>query len=237
MIQVDSRTGSKELLDYFPVGTAELAQLDAADFSFLGTCAGEPVLVGVERMTLRDFVNKVWSGRLYNVQVPKLIASYNYVYVVIEGSYQSSRGYVSTHGKRLKGGNSKEIKYQQLQCMLYTLVHTTPVRLLQTDNERDTVCVLLSLEYWWKDSALHTSNKKIYAPQPVTGGRQLYATRLIHQVARQLPGIGDSKVVEVATHFKSVSAMINATAKEWQELDGVGKVTAERIVKAIKEKV
>jgi len=235
MVQVDSRVGSRELYDYFPSNTAELTQLDAGDFSFLGYVGDEPVLIGVERMTLRDFVNKVWSGRLYGHQIPKMLASYAHSYAIIEGTYRHSRGYVSVSGKRLKGGSEKDVTYQQLECMLLTLIHTTPIRLLQTNDEQDTVCTILALEYWWRDASLHTSHRKIYAPPPVVGGRQFYAAKLIHQIARQLPGIGDSKILQAASHFGSVKKMINATKDEWYEIEGVGKTTAARIVKAVEE--
>ena len=191
-------------------------------------------------MTQRDFVNKVWSGRFYDAQLPKLITAYNIIYILLEGVYRYDNGYVRLNsGKRLLGGQCKEVTYQQFQSMIWTLSFTVPAaRILWTDDQRDTVCTLLALEHWWRqDSNSHTSHLKIYAPPPTLNGRQVHVTKLVHQVARQLPGVGDGKCFKVAEHFKSTKRMINATAADWRQLEGVGRVTADRIVKQIEEEL
>jgi ERCC4-type nuclease len=53
-------------------------------------------------------------------------------------------------------------------------------------------------------------------------------------MASQLPGI-DRRAEKVAEHFGSVRAMVEAGEKEWQAIEGIGKVTARAVVRAIRE--
>ena len=54
------------------------------------------------------------------------------------------------------------------------------------------------------------------------------------RMASQLPGI-DSRAEKVAEHFGSVRAMVEAGEKEWATIDGIGKITARAVVRAIRE--
>lgn len=54
------------------------------------------------------------------------------------------------------------------------------------------------------------------------------------RMAAQLPGV-DRRAQAVAGHFRTVRDMANATEKEWEEVPGIGKKTAEAAVRAITE--
>jgi ERCC4-type nuclease len=54
------------------------------------------------------------------------------------------------------------------------------------------------------------------------------------KVAAQLPLVGWKKAGYVAKRFKSVQAMMEASEKEWREVEGIGKVLAKRIYEGLR---
>ncbi|MBV9084020.1 MAG: hypothetical protein JOZ62_15190, partial [Acidobacteriaceae bacterium] len=85
----------------------------------------------------------------------------------------------------------------------------------------------------------HRSHDTIYAPGPDTlraPGKAPIFTRapgLVAKLAAQLPGI-DRKAYDVERHFKTVSAMMSASEKDWQEIPGIGKQTAKQVVEILR---
>ena len=90
MILLDDRTGSGELLPLFRPYDApvELARLDFGDACWLGNGATGPELVGVERKTIHDLVSSMRSKRLSGYQLPGLLRTYDWVYLLVEGVWR-----------------------------------------------------------------------------------------------------------------------------------------------------
>ena len=75
----------------------------------------------------------------------------------------------------------------------------------------------------------HHSLKKFHSPDVTL----LTTPSLLRTVAKELPGIGWERSLAIEQSFPTVREMINATEKDWQEVDGIGKVLAKRITEAL----
>ena len=91
MILIDNRTGSKELFPLFPKGSAKLCHLPFGDFSFVGNGPDEmPLNIGIERKQIREVAGEMSAGRLVGHQVPGLLATYQVVYLIVEGRWRGN---------------------------------------------------------------------------------------------------------------------------------------------------
>lgn len=75
----------------------------------------------------------------------------------------------------------------------------------------------------------HNSLHKIYE-QPNRDGVLLMRPGLVRRIAKELSGVGWERSKAVAEKFRSVRELVDASPKDWQEIDGIGKKTAERVV-------
>lgn len=247
MILVDFRTGSRELLSLIRgFGCdAELTELDAADFAFTGN--GDPEVcaspfIGIERKVLdSDLIQSMRSRRLAGSQVVKMGRMFDECYLVVEGLWKRNRetGYIDVPAGRGKPwrpvrGN---IKYSEVGRFLCSLEIQGGIHIWRTADEEETAAAIADRYLWWqKPWAEHSTMSTIYAPEGERRRGHKPSMRrestLAEKVASQLPGV-DSKAVQVAAHFGSVAAMMQATEKEWIQVEGIGKVGARKIVEAI----
>ena len=105
MILIDNRTGSKELFPLFPKGSAKLCHLPFGDFSFVGNGPDEmPLNIGIERKQIREVAGEMSAGRLVGHQVPGLLATYQVVYLIVEGRW---RGIPRRAYSKPRGGSGR----------------------------------------------------------------------------------------------------------------------------------
>jgi len=230
MITLDDRTGSVDLLPYFPSGTARLGRLGFGDASFVGKGKDDiPVMVGVERKTLSDLVGSLESGRFSGHQLPGLLASYNTVYLVIEGIGRVSRELVEV---RQKGEwRSLGVSELALDNFLNTLEVMAGVIIRQTNTPQRTAYLIRHLYQWWdKGWDSHKSHLVFYDPRPTL---TITKPGLVRRIAKELPGIGWTRSGPVSKHFGSVREMVLADHQQWEEIEGIGKGLAGRVVEAI----
>src|SRR5271169_4444109 len=90
MILLDDRVGSHELLPYFsPYGVqVESTRLDYGDACWVGKGPDGDCMVGVERKTIGDFISSMRGKRLAGHQLPGLMSSYEFTYLIVEGIYR-----------------------------------------------------------------------------------------------------------------------------------------------------
>jgi ERCC4-type nuclease len=242
-ILLDYRIGSKELLPHFkpydvPV---ELSTLDFGDLAFWGNGHDGPVLVGIELKNISDLVSSMRSNRLSGHQLPGLMNMYGFVIVIVQGIWQCGKnGEVETigHGGKwwpLRIG-SRPVLYREVDHYLATLEHRCGIVVKYTSNAGQTAAFVISRYHWWndKDWHKHDSHEAIYNgyQDRVTSRRGSFVRRTVgpvEQVASTLPGI-DRKAYEFGKRFKCVRDLVNATEKELEQVDGVGKKGAKRIV-------
>lgn len=247
MLLVESSVGSRELLDRIrALGVpAELAPGIDSDFQWIGNGEDGPVLVGVERKTIQDFLNSMRERRLEGVQLPKMVNCYDRIYLIIEGTYR--KGLDGWLEIPVKGGEWRPAKgnhrYSESDTFLCRLEEMWGVRAWRTFDERETAAVLANRYMWWQEEWLdHRPLRTVYAPEPERKNERRHkplgfqeAPSLAEKWAAQLPGV-DGRAVEIAARFKSARHMAMADEAEWLQLTKglrTGKKSVETIVREI----
>lgn len=268
MIYIDDRIGSGELAPLFEHGLqTQVTRLQYGDAYFLGKGPnGVPVPVGIERKKIKDLVNSMTTNRLAGYQIPGLLNSYQYIYLIVEGSWRrnpdngdlevrNGRGwYPLKMGKRVFQVRDV-IKFINTLTVNCNLTNRTFIY-LTTFNDLETVNVITDLYKWWtcKDFEDHRSHLGYFRPRNSTNGPGSDLTYnpfsdLIEQTSKSLPvkraaesigyglNVGSKKALEVAKRFHSIMQMCLATEADWLEIKGIGKVLAKRMYEEIHKEV
>lgn len=86
----------------------------------------------------------------------------------------------------------------------------------------------------WFSRAEHHSHKVMHGTKELFADQALLVKpTLARRVAAQLPGIGEKRSAEVAREFHTLEQMVNASAKDWLRVEGVGKGIATKVYQAI----
>ena len=251
MLLLDPRIGSGDLepaLRNLGV-SVEVTHLDYADCSFVGF-TDRPVTIGVELKKLADILQCIETGRWAGGQLPGLIATYDYIYLVIEGIWRAGTdGILETmlYGNwRPIAFNRRKWMYRDFVKFLLTQATCGGVTVWQTGTRDETARFIAGLYDWWQAGTdAHTSHLafdrtvqvNLRAHAAKTGGVNLLGERmqvsLLRRIAAELPGVGVERSAAVAEHFPSIQTMVLADSKEWQRIPGIGKTIAQRIVKEL----
>ncbi len=235
---VDKRAGSVDLypqLQMAGVRPLELGTLGYGDVQIEGRGPeGCPVLVGVEYKKLGDICQSIDNGRLVGHQLPGMLECYQDVWVLIEGIYRIGRSgdilvQQGPHWRSLRSGTGT-FTALALSSFLLTLQIKLGVKVWHTGTSTQTVQWLSALNHWWtsKDYEDHRAH---LAFDNSTALSLISRPSLVRRVAKELPGIGWDRSGAVARHFPSVVDMVNAPQSEWKQIAGIGKVTAEKVVR------
>lgn len=236
MVLIDSRTGSKELLPLFPKGSAKLATLAFGDFSFIGNGpGGMPYNIGIERKQVREIAGTMMDGRLVGHQLPGLLASYQVVYLVVEGRWRGGPSGLLEQKRgrewRMVEVGTRHFMATDLIKFLNTLVIMAGVKVIKTEDQAGTVREVMGLESWWRKKWEDHSSHFALPPQEVV---PFSKASLQQSIAACLPGVGWKRSLAADLHFQSIEEMMGASVGEWMEVEGVGKDTASKIVSAMK---
>ncbi len=241
-ITIDNRAGSKELFPLFPKGMAKLGYLQFADLAFLGRGPDEkPVAIGIERKKILDLINSMTSGRLSGYQIPGLINSYDFVYLMVEGLWRPNpeNGILERNTGK---GRWVTISLGQRTFMareIYNYIHTLAlfrgILLWFTHTPKETVLLTRALFHWWNDKpfSAHGAHLKLYDPfcNLSVGKRSI-----VQRMAMEIPGIGAERARMASKRFQTVVEMVLASKEEWEVVEGIGKVLSEKIVKYLQER-
>jgi len=174
------------------------------------------------------------------VQLNGLLASYDVVYLVLEGIWKSDQS-----GRILvpRGGSwhpfhlgRRQFTTRELDGFLNSLSLQAGFLIRETHTLHHTAMLIYNLYRWWQKSD-HTSLLAMHKhrfPDDSSGGVILQPPSLVRRIAAELPGIGWKRSLDAAKHFGSVEQMINADVDEWIKIPGVGKLTARKVVNDIK---
>ena len=243
MIFIDDRVGSVELhptfLTHRTRPTCTLTRLIAGDMCFSGNGANGTCMVGIERKRLKDMLNSIRSGRFSGEQLPKLVDQYEYSYLILEGIWRSN--WESGVLEEIYGSGWSPVRLNktgtpfvalELQSFLNTIATQTPVHVLHSSSERDTVDQVIGLErYYTKPWDKHHGHLALHTPPTHV---LLGKAGTVRRVAAALDGLGWEKSATVAGYFKTVEEMVQADVKEWMKLPGFGKVLANRVWKELR---
>lgn len=242
-VLIDDRAGSADLVKYPPLDKlGVLTRLDSADIAFSGNGPDGAVLVGVEVKSVWDLLSSSNTGRLQGTQIPAMLKEYDVSWLLSHGVYRASaRDYgllVQRRGrwKQFSIG-SRPVPYGYLESLLIDVV-LTGVKVKHVLDIREAATWIGVLYRWWskpwgKHKGMRTfdRSREVSLMPGVDGGMLVRA-----RVAAQLPGLGFERAVAAARYFPSIADMMNATAKEWAEVPGIGKVIADAAVVAIRTK-
>jgi ERCC4-type nuclease len=241
VILLDDRAGSGDLAPVLrQVGAqVEVVRLEFGDAALIGRGENEePVRVGVEIKKVPDLLSSMTSGRLSGHQLPGLLASYEWVWVLVEGVVrpEPQTGVL----QEAHGGGWRDVQqgprsfmYRDVEHYLHSLVVRGGVHVAWTAGRHETARWLAALDSWWlKSWDEHKGHLAIHR-KAGTRPRELVPPSLLRRVAAELPGIGWERSARVAGHFTSVREMVEASEEQWQQIDGVGKKLAASIRRAL----
>ncbi len=225
-------------------------ELVAGDVCFSGEGPKGPCLIGIERKRTRDILTSIRSERFSGEQLPKLLDHYDFTYLIIEarirtnwstGVLEEKRG---PHWSPVQLGTESMFVGLELESFLASIALRTPVRVIRTQDEHDTVEACMTLAHSFaKPWDKHRAHVGIYTPDPaqlVT----LSKASTVRRVANQLHGVGWERSGAADTAFQRVCcidcpetdphSMCGASIKVWQSLDGFGAVMATRAYRELR---
>ncbi len=211
---IDSRENKELVKELIKEGIeVEIKQLEVADFIVQTKDLEDNIqTVGIERKTTGDFLNSIIDKRLIN-QIILLKENFDIPLVIIEGE-ENMYALRDFHPNAIRG-------------MLCTITIDFQIPILYTKNIRDTIkyISLIAKRLEKPRKQLNLTAKK----RPLTiKEQQLYFVEC-------LPGIGQKIAKSLLVKFKSIKNLINASEKELQEVDKIGKIKASELKKIIEE--
>lgn len=239
MILVDDRIGSADLMGHLRHWhlPCEMTRLEYGDAAFVGNGPNGPIPIGVEIKTVHDALACMSDGRFSGRQLPGLVATYERVWLFVEGWYKPdfSTGLLlraGEHRRELSLGH-RRFMYRDLDNWLTTMEVFGNLRVRRTGDRVETARGLADLYGWWtaKAFAEHKSHLAVHEERPDVA--LFVRPTTARMIAMQLPGVGFSKSQAVVAKFGTVERMVHATIKEWAEVDGIGGTMADRIYRAL----
>jgi len=229
-------------------GLAQSSWSDLADLSFWSGDWAYGILVEVKKP--QDLVESVeHSGRLIEqIRRAKLDPMAWVYYLVLERGKYCGPDADGDYAERTRGGFTKvavpgtghdgkpprAVSYRRCMNFLNSLDVLEGVRLRLTASEAETVALVVSLYHWWqKPLEAHTSTTadRLYAPVWLGPSAQV---SLLREWAKDLDGIGVKRSKDVEGHFTSALEMAEADVAEWVRVPGIGKATAEKVWRQIR---
>lgn len=246
---IDRRTGSEHLLPLLPAGLAALCTLPYGDACWYGLGpGGAQVGVGVELKRVNDLLGCLHDGRFVGHQLPGMLLAYQYTYLMVEGiTRPGADGNLEVFKpyRNDKGGEwytvrigTRTCEYDKWEAHLETLRRKTPLRVIHSTGPAHTARELVSLYKWWAHGGgwdSHQSHTGVHIPPDphVRLLTQPLYRRTVLKVAQQLPGVREVIADRVQARFMTVREMVEAGAKDWESVDGIGAGKALQIMGAI----
>lgn len=252
MISLDPRAGSGPLLA--PLRALSLPvksrRLEYGDLAFRGQGPKGITRIGIEYKKLGDLLACIVDKRLVSHQMPGLLRSYSYVYLLVEGVVRPSPDsslecllvrHSDRTGRDVAFFNTvySALTYSAMQRYLFTLENLAGVRVRFTSTQADTLGYLSALYHWWqKPWGKHHAHLALPAREdsnPRRAEAMFRRPSVLRRIASCLPGVGWTRSRAIANRFRSVSGMVDASEKDWLGIEGVGPRTAAAIHKALRE--
>ena len=191
---------------------AEIKQLAIADFVIqTKTLDNKIQTIGIERKTKNDFLNSIIDRRLLN-QLIILKENFDIPLIILEGDeniYQMR----DFHPNSIRG-------------MLATIAVDFQIPIIPTLNHRDTASFLSILAKRLEKQRKPISLLKKRKPLTIREQQEY--------LIESFPSIGPNTAKRLLNHFKSVKSIMNASEKEMQGVENIGKNKAGKIKKIIK---
>ena len=210
------------------------------DVMFMGDGPdGRPIPVGIEHKTLADVLKCISDSRFAGVQLPGLVSTYEYVYLVVQGLYRPCHKTGSLLVPRRKRGKLiwepvqlgyRAYTWTDLESWLTTMEVKAGVMVKRANNRTDSALIIQSLYRWWTAKGWDRHMAHLQFHQPEVDQLILHTPSILRRMAAQLPGIGWTKSAAVEKKFKSVAGMVMSNPRDWETIPGIGKKIAVNAV-------
>jgi len=190
-----------------PSGIPDLLTQSGVEVNFIQLKVGDYVIndeIVVERKSAEDFIQSLVSGRLF-IQCANLSRSCLRPLLLFEGNpFQTAH----------------KIDKQAIKGALLSIVIAWQVPVIYSKNIEDSAAMLLMLtkQTLQQSYLVRFSN---YKPKRIKNHRLKFL--------QGLPKTGTVTASRLLDHFGSIENVINADVKALQEVNGIGKVVAEKI--------
>ena len=240
-LYVDHRVGSIELAKHIGI-PLQVTTLQYGDFAFMGFGEDEQVWnFGIERKTLGDLVSSMESGRFSGHQLLGLTRQYNVVYLLVEGTFKIVDGdlftYKGTQGSRggklvpLGGPNRvQRFKYSQIAGFINTLQVAVGIKYWFTETPKESGAWIRDCYFHWQKKWSEHRSHLDFHKSPLrtgTGLMELEPPSLAQRLFKELKGIGWDRADKLAQAFTTPEAMLFASVKDFQGIEGIGKGLAQ----------
>ena len=242
---IDPRAGSNKLIDKFP-GECEAVTLEFGDIMFSGNGPDGDWLIGIEYKSLEDIVGCIKSGRFTGTQLPGMMTVYDICFLLVEGIPRPDRQsgqLVRYRGKAIYGLG---LPFQAFDNFLtsvnvFSSLAGKPCIVKMASTEYDTVKMirdiyLLFQKPWDEHKAMSrpdlTKIQRVsydLAVAKIEPSDPEYPRYLLRKQLFQVQGIGWDLAGTMAEHFGTMELALQASQKDWESLERVGKGLAKRI--------
>lgn len=250
LLYIDGREGSKQFATKFNQEEVVVTHLDYADIMFTGNGPDGDWVIGIEYKKLDDVVQCIKSGRFTGTQLPGMMRTYDICFLLVEGIPKADdQGQLISY----KGRNvtyRMGLPYQAYDnflssVSLFSSLAGKPCIVKTVANERESVRVITDLyklfEKKWDE---HVSMSKpdqtkmqrvtydlsVVQIQPVDPEYPQYVLR---KALFQIDRVGWDVAGTLSEKFGTIEKALAVSQKEWQAIDGVGTVMADRIYRAL----
>lgn len=222
---------------------AELSDLPFGDVAFEGRGPDGPVMVGIERKTLRDMLHCIDDARLAGHQLIGMRHIYDVRVVMLEGMWKphDPQGWLMEgfHGGSSWGHfgvnprgptSQKRVLYSKLYRYLISLSLSGVIVTLS----RDLFQTCFDVGEWWgyfqKPWDRHTALQEIQKVNIPTLNFKPSLTRLW---ANDIDEVGLKLSALAERHFRTPIKLATSEEQDWLRIPGIGVTTAQKIMRQI----
>lgn len=161
----------------------------------------------IERKTAMDFAQSIIDGRLFK-QAAMMRKLFERPLMIVEGGIGTLPDTINIHSNAVKGALISLALAWQITVLFCKDTHETASLLWLIGTQETKSAVELSYRPGRRPKHLHK--------------RQLY-------ILQGLPGVGPKAAIRLLDHFKSVEAVMTASAEKLMGIPGLGRKKAKKI--------
>ncbi len=195
-------------------GVPSLLRSMGIDVKYRTLAVGDYVVTSgyvIERKTVRDFVNSLFTGRLFD-QAKRITDSYGECIIVVEGNMKEALDQLS--------------KPRSVWGALISLILDHRGHVFFTWNQQETADLLYVI-------ATRLANRKPVRPLIYKRMRARTIEDLQLNILGNLPGVGSVLAERLLERFGSPRGALSAPAVELRKVEGIGRKRAEDIARVL----
>lgn len=257
LLYIDPRSGSDKFLELFE-GECEEMLLQGGDIAFWGLGPDDTEwLVGIEHKQVSDVLNCIKDGRFSGTQLPEMQKLYDVSFLLVEGNYQPDYENLNERNEPrlwIPFGRGRGIRFGMTyrafdnflnSLNIFSALCGKPCIVKRSKDKKESVEIIRDLydyfqQPWDKHRSMRAHDRTkmervnsqicLIEPRP---GEPGYPKHLLKKAVFQIDGIGWDVAGRVADTFGTVENLLAAGQKEWEAIDGIGKVRAKQAYESL----